>query len=72
MRQVLRVDVRLCRLPSCVSEKTGIRVPRRHREPRSPERQGPPRRRPDYYYFPDGDYFDYFHDVDYLDYFDSG
>ena len=31
--------------------------------PRSPERQGPPRRRPEY---------DYFHDVNYLDYFNSG
>ena len=51
------------------------------RRPRSPELQGPPRRRPEYDYFPDGDYFDYFHDgdyfdyfhdVDYVDYFDSG
>ena len=33
------------------------------RRPRSPERQGPPRLRPEY---------DYFHDVDYLDYFDYG
>ena len=33
------------------------------RRPRSPVRQGPPPRRPEY---------DYFHDVDYLDYLDSG
>ena len=41
----------------------------RPRRPRSPERQGPPRRRPEYDYFHDGDYSDYYHDVDYLDYF---
>ena len=36
-----------------------------HRTPSTPkpERQGPPRVRPEY---------DYFHDIDYLDYIDSG
>ena len=45
------------------------------RRPRSPERQGPPRRRPEYDYFHDVDYLDYFnrHDsFDYLGYFPSG
>ena len=42
-----------------------------HRTPLTPkpERQGPPRRRPEYDYFTDNDYFDYLHDIDY---FDSG
>ena len=53
MRQVLRCCEVRCPTPDAVE-------PRR---PRSPERQGPPRRRPKY---------DYFHDVDYLDYIDSG
>ena len=48
-----------------MSVKSGARVTRRRepRRPRSPERQGLPRRRP---------VNDYVHDVEYLDYFDSG
>ena len=42
-------------------------VPRR---PRSPERQGPPRRRPEYDYFHDVDYLDYFNRHNYFDYLD--
>ena len=69
MRQVLRnvtpatvhgyVKVYLNRNPpSSLMPRTPTTGPRR---PRSPERQGPPRR-PEY---------DYFHDIDYLDYIDS-
>ena len=48
------------------------RVPRRSgpRRPRSSERQGPPRRRPEYDYLPDADYLDYFIRNDYFDYDD--
>ena len=57
-----------------MSVKTGVRPPTtvNHRRPRSPECQGPPRRRPEYDYFHDVDYLDYFNRIDYLDYIDSG
>ena len=40
------------------------------RRPRSPERQGPARRQPEYDYFHDVDYLDYFNRNDYIDYND--
>ena len=61
MRHVPRVDVRFVLAAFVRVREDQVPEYPDHRRPRSPERQGPPRRRPEY---------DYFHDVDYLDYFD--
>ena len=67
-RQVLHVRVVTAAFVHVRETRCPTPDHREPRRPRSPERQDPPRRRPEYDYFHDNDYFDYFNRHDYFDY----